>query len=296
VTDAWCIQIEDRQPRPGPAPLQPHLRRCHRCHGTTITCRPSQRSLVLPLSLGASHLSPTAVAPPMHVTPSSILPASHRQVVTLHSPSMPVRPTQPSYRFHPIVTHPIKRILSRLFGVCFPRLLPPSLPTIDLTPQPPSSPPPTWFEDSAPASPRFRPWLCPCPEPRLVWQTTYLLLCVPVQTGRNEPYPYPRPCCHVPNHLLQPLCPREVVTLRSSSSRSSTRCRHVERRVRETGAGGDHLSVHYSASTAAFHPTVHCLLNSVVSDHAFFGTIDLTDFYLGTPSPHPQFIKIYIAS
>jgi hypothetical protein len=40
-------------------------------------------------------------------------------------------------------------------------------------------------------------------------------------------------------------------------------------------------------------PTVHCLLNSVVSGHAFFGTIDLTDFYLGT---HPQFIKIYIAS
>ena len=41
---------------------------------------------------------------------------------------------------------------------------------------------------------------------------------------------------------------------------------------------------------------VHCLLNSVVSDHAFFGTIDLTDFYLGTPSPHPQFIKIYIST
>jgi hypothetical protein len=62
-------------------------------------------------------------------------------------------------------------------------------------------------------------------------------------------------------------------------------------------AGGDRLSVSYSVSTAtASHPTVHCLLNSVVSDHAFFGTIDLTDFYLGTPSPNPQFLKIYIAT
>jgi hypothetical protein len=62
-------------------------------------------------------------------------------------------------------------------------------------------------------------------------------------------------------------------------------------------AGEDRLSVPYSVSTAtASHPTVRCLLNSVVSDHAFFGTIDLTDFYLGTPSPHPQFIKIHIAS
>jgi hypothetical protein len=35
-----------------------------------------------------------------------------------------------------------------------------------------------------------------------------------------------------------------------------------------------------------------------VSDDAFSGTIDLTDFHLGTPSPHPhpQFIKIYLAS
>jgi hypothetical protein len=60
---------------------------------------------------------------------------------------------------------------------------------------------------------------------------------------------------------------------------------------------GDRLDVPYSVSTTtASHPTVHCLLNSAVSDHAFFGTIDLTDFYLGTPSPHPQFLKIYIAS
>jgi hypothetical protein len=39
---------------------------------------------------------------------------------------------------------------------------------------------------------------------------------------------------------------------------------------------------------------VNILFNSVVSDDASFGTIDLTDFYLGTPLPVPQFIKIYV--
>jgi hypothetical protein len=29
-----------------------------------------------------------------------------------------------------------------------------------------------------------------------------------------------------------------------------------------------------------------------VSCHAFFGSIDLTDYYLGTPLPQPQFIKL----
>ncbi len=71
---------------------------------------------------------------------------------------------------------------------------------------------------------------------------------------------------------------------------------NVDRRVRGT-AGGDRLAaLPYSVSTAtASHPTLNCLLNSVVSDHAFFGSIDLTDFYLGTHNPSPQFLKIYLA-
>ena len=69
----------------------------------------------------------------------------------------------------------------------------------------------------------------------------------------------------------------------------------VDRQVRGT-AGGDRLSpLPYSVSTAtAAHPTFNCLLNSVVSDHAFFGSIDLTDFYLGTDNPFPQFLKLYL--
>ena len=31
-----------------------------------------------------------------------------------------------------------------------------------------------------------------------------------------------------------------------------------------------------------------------MSDHAFFGSIDLTDFYLGTDNPFPQFLKLYL--
>jgi hypothetical protein len=71
----------------------------------------------------------------------------------------------------------------------------------------------------------------------------------------------------------------------------------VDRRVRGT-AGGDRLAaLPYSVFTAtASHPTLNCLLNSVVSDHAFFGSIDLTDFYLGTHNPFPQFLKMYLAA
>ncbi len=61
----------------------------------------------------------------------------------------------------------------------------------------------------------------------------------------------------------------------------------VDRRVRET-AGGDRLTVSSLVSTAvAAHPTVNCLFNAVVSENAHFGTVDLTDFYLGTTNPNP---------
>ena len=60
-------------------------------------------------------------------------------------------------------------------------------------------------------------------------------------------------------------------------------------------AGGDRLTVSSLVSTAvASHPTVNCLFNAVVSENAHFGTIDLTDFYLGTPNPSPPFIKIFL--
>jgi hypothetical protein len=50
------------------------------------------------------------------------------------------------------------------------------------------------------------------------------------------------------------------------------------------------------AQHVASLPAVTLHLNSVVFTRAFFGTLDLTDFYLGTPLPAPQYIKIYVNS
>jgi hypothetical protein len=36
------------------------------------------------------------------------------------------------------------------------------------------------------------------------------------------------------------------------------------------------------------------LLNCMISEDANFSTIDLTDFYLGTDLPHPEYIRIPI--
>ncbi len=67
----------------------------------------------------------------------------------------------------------------------------------------------------------------------------------------------------------------------------------VDRRVRGT-AGGDRLESSVPPSTlVASLPCVNILFNSVVSSDAYFGSIDLTDFYLESPLAKPQFIKIY---
>ena len=67
----------------------------------------------------------------------------------------------------------------------------------------------------------------------------------------------------------------------------------VDRRVRGT-AGGDRLPSSCPPSTqVASLPCVNILFNSVVSDDAFFGSVDLSDFYLGTDLNPPQFIKIF---
>jgi hypothetical protein len=61
----------------------------------------------------------------------------------------------------------------------------------------------------------------------------------------------------------------------------------VDCRVRGT-AGWDRLSVSCSVSTAVdSNPLVNCIFNATVSEDAYFGTVDLTDFYLGQP-PFPQ--------
>jgi hypothetical protein len=68
----------------------------------------------------------------------------------------------------------------------------------------------------------------------------------------------------------------------------------VDRLVRGT-VGGDRLTVSSLVSTAvASHPLVNCLFTAVFFENAHFGTVDLTDFYLGTTNPNPPFIKIFL--
>ncbi len=66
----------------------------------------------------------------------------------------------------------------------------------------------------------------------------------------------------------------------------------IVRRVPGTG-GGNRITVPYSVSTSTANlPTVKCTLHAVVSENASFGTVDITDFYLGSPMPSPEFLKL----
>jgi len=59
----------------------------------------------------------------------------------------------------------------------------------------------------------------------------------------------------------------------------------IKRRVRGT-AGGDRLECPYTSATPTASMTlVKCLLNAVVSEDAHFGTLDITDYYLGADVP-----------
>ncbi len=59
-------------------------------------------------------------------------------------------------------------------------------------------------------------------------------------------------------------------------------------------AGSDRLESSVPPSTlVASLPCVNILFNSVVSSDAFFGSVDLTDFYLESPLATSQLIKIY---
>ncbi len=60
--------------------------------------------------------------------------------------------------------------------------------------------------------------------------------------------------------------------------------------------GGDRILYPYdkSAVTADLE-SFKILLNCMISENANWTTIDLTDFYLGTPLPHPEYIRISIS-
>ena len=68
----------------------------------------------------------------------------------------------------------------------------------------------------------------------------------------------------------------------------------IKRRVRGT-AGGDRVTVPYCCSTAtASMSLVKMFLNAVVSEHSYFGTLDVANFYYGAdiPEDHCPSIRI----
>ena len=57
--------------------------------------------------------------------------------------------------------------------------------------------------------------------------------------------------------------------------------------------GGDRIDYPYTTTAlTADLESIKILLNAMISDNAAFSTVDIEDFYLGTPLPHPEFVRI----
>jgi hypothetical protein len=41
---------------------------------------------------------------------------------------------------------------------------------------------------------------------------------------------------------------------------------------------------------------VKYILHATVSEHSFFGTVDITELYLGSPMPFSEFLKLYTSN
>ncbi len=63
-------------------------------------------------------------------------------------------------------------------------------------------------------------------------------------------------------------------------------------RTRDT-IGGDQIDYPYNTTAVTANlENIKILLNAMISDNIQISTIDLEDFYLGTPLPHPEYIRI----
>jgi hypothetical protein len=66
----------------------------------------------------------------------------------------------------------------------------------------------------------------------------------------------------------------------------------LQLRTRAT-IGGDRIDYPYTTTAVTAElESIKILINAMISDNAAFSTIDIEDFYLGTPLPHPEFIRI----
>jgi hypothetical protein len=92
----------------------------------------------------------------------------------------------------------------------------------------------------------------------------------------------------------QPIDRRGDTTYMSPQVREKFKDGEIEHRVRHT-VGGDKINYDgpTSAQTAAM-PVVKLLINSVVSDNSNWCTIDISDYYLGTPLPRKEYMRVPI--
>jgi hypothetical protein len=68
----------------------------------------------------------------------------------------------------------------------------------------------------------------------------------------------------------------------------------LQLRTRAT-IGGDRIDYPFSTTAVTAElESIKILINAMISDNAAFSTIDIEDFYLGTPLPHPEYIRIPI--
>jgi hypothetical protein len=66
----------------------------------------------------------------------------------------------------------------------------------------------------------------------------------------------------------------------------------IKFRTRAT-IGGDQVDYPYNTTAVTANlESIKILINAMISDNINFATIDLEDFYLGTPLPHPEYIRI----
>ena len=87
--------------------------------------------------------------------------------------------------------------------------------------------------------------------------------------------------------------PSESPTYYNRVVREKLKGKTIERRVRGT-AGGDRITFPCSVSSSTASLTCFkMLLNDIVSSNSYFGSADISDFYLGADLPNPQSLKIY---
>ena len=88
--------------------------------------------------------------------------------------------------------------------------------------------------------------------------------------------------------LVHDLDPNQVPILHGSKTAHQNAWRVTNQLYQDTS----HVDLAHTKGHTADLETSRTLLNCMISENAKWTTIDLTDFYLGTQLPHPEYIRI----